>query len=359
MTSSSTPSASHDKKPAMLLSLSVAKAVGIVLIIVAHTDQVFGFSDSFDTSLFSYHLLERLLHVIGHYGVSLFLVASGFGLTYSLCRKGATVTLGWYLKRFMRIYLLFWVSYAFFIALFSITKGSLGISGREFVFTLLGIQAFFGYWGGHVNGVYWFNTLILSLYAVFPLLFWFLRTPRWWKMALLLAISIGAGIIIIDHDLQAFRYLFIDRLFEFGSGIALAVLYHARGKLLNTAASGWLFLAAAAAVFAAYLCFLNDAATVALVVLSGPLLFIALFQLVRLVSEASLTARAVILLERYAHALFLFHLPLLSLLWKNVPGPKVEFLLVYATAIAVVSIAGHHLSGWIIEKAFRSVKRPS
>lgn len=333
----------QEKTPNTLISLSVAKAVGIIFIVVAHIDQVLGITDALDASILANHLAERLFHVIGHYGVSLFIVSSGFGLTYSLLRKDKRISGEWFTRRITRIYILFWISYAFFIILLGLRPEGIDLSMEEFIVTLLGIQAFFGYWGGHVNGVYWFNTLILSLYVVFPVLFWLLRKGGQWKLLLILIVSLVSGYFILENvSLDAFRYLVVSRAFEFSAGIVLAYIYYRRGELLKQAWRGWVFLGLAAAIFAAYFYLLNSPALIALVLLSGPLLFVGLFALMDYVPARSWLNPAILFLEKHAHALFLFHLPFLPLFKNLISVSRVSFIIVYLVTVTVVAVAAQY-----------------
>ncbi|MFH0818533.1 MAG: acyltransferase family protein [Patescibacteria group bacterium] len=88
-----------------VLGLSLAKALGIILILTAHINQVVGENGNSRYKIYHNHFIERWLYVLGYYGVSLFIVASGFGLAYSLIIKNERISLSWIYRRFKKIYI--------------------------------------------------------------------------------------------------------------------------------------------------------------------------------------------------------------------------------------------------------------
>jgi peptidoglycan/LPS O-acetylase OafA/YrhL len=304
-----------------IISLDTAKAVGILFIILTHLNQVLKIDKYFLNPRPLYYLIERIFYVLGHYGVSLFLVASGFGLTFSLLKKGTDNWRQWYVKHLLKLFLLFWISYAFFFILFRYGHRfwtvfpHIPISLKEFVTTSLGIQACFGFFGGRINQVYWFNTLILSLYFIFPLLFLWLRTCRFQKSAILFIASFVSGLITIKYSLKIYRFLFAPHLFEFSFGIVVAYWY-SQQDVVNSICNGlrrWLPFSAAVGIFGLYFLIRGDTLTVLLVTLSGPLLFWGILVFTQNFSGRHLLAKLFHLVAQYSHALYLFHLPFLSM----------------------------------------------
>lgn len=334
------------KKHQPLLFVDAAKAIGIALVVYTHINQVLHLFEFFllnhQKKLFFF--FERGSYAIGHIGVSLFIVASGFGLAYSLSQsKKQPQWKQWFWKRFSRIYYLFWISFGLFLGgritmeLLSIKPG-LESSIPEILLTAVGLQGLFGYWGGNVNAAYWFITLILCLYAVFPLLYQFLYTPRWWKMAVLALISGICGVLALHFfSMETFRVFFGAHLFEFSFGIVCARLYKSieSHHALHAAGVGALILLAH--LYTATLAFTAIPITVLFVLTGGPLVFIALLASNTLWSGPYLS-RVVKRVAHYSYAVYLFHLPFIGLYTLVPTLPKGLFIpcaLLCATLVAV------------------------
>lgn len=331
-----------------VLGIDAAKFFGIGLIILAHVDQIIGITDRVAVGKTA-KILERLFHVMGYYGVSLFLVASGFGLALSLLNKQEINWKQWYLKKLGKIYILFWLSYAFFLIFFFVGHKfwhgipPTSITFKEFITTFLGIQAYFGYWGGHINAVYWFNTLIISLYAIFPLLFVFLRKFRIWKILLIFLASFIISYLVIGLDWKMFIYLFPDRIFEFSFGIMAAYFYFHKKELFSKTIYSLLCFALAAVIFIAYFKILGDFMTVVLVLLTGPFLFFGFILLMEKISSQSLIAKVLHFGAQYSHALFLFHLPFFAI-WATHKLERWEFIFVYIFFVLITSYFSQRLA---------------
>lgn len=215
-------------------------------------------------------LLKNLFSFIFAYGftsVNLFLLLSGFVLTYSLlmragkagkpengadAEKGGAAKMGavkmnwipYLLKRFKRILVPFYISVVIGIgflylrnALFSALAAApaynlwdcLKLVFVPFVFYDIQFLQMF-------NGDYWFVPLILQLYLIFPLLYFLLKRFGPWKFlvgtfALTVAYrfiaayfldSVPMGVIYPSSNSYRLFSFFLPRLFEFSLGMALA-----------------------------------------------------------------------------------------------------------------------------------------
>jgi len=201
------------------------------------------------------------LFVYGFTSVNLFLLLSGFVLTYSLLSKAAkgarTKWIGFLWKRLKRVLIPFYISVVIGIGFLYLRNFVFPVMGAAPVYTLIDcvkllfvpfvffdikfLQLF--------NGDYWFVPLILQLYLVFPLLYWGLKKFGPWK---LLA---GAFIVTVVYRFIAAAYLesvpmgviypaknsyymfsfFLPRLFEFALGMALAYWHFNRANFLDRA----------------------------------------------------------------------------------------------------------------------------
>lgn len=104
--------------------------------------------------------------------VAMFLILSGYGLTISAIKEFSLKN--FYIKRFTQIYLNYWFIWLCFVPLgFFLHKINLqNIYGShillKFLLNFLGLQIFFNFYG--INMTWWFVSLIIGLYILFPLL---------------------------------------------------------------------------------------------------------------------------------------------------------------------------------------------
>lgn len=314
--------------------LDTAKTVGILAIITTHIHGVVRFTHQFADAIW-YVWVSRAFHVLGHYGVSLFIVTSGFGLYWSILHTH-TSWLAWVKKRGIKIFTLFWISYAFFIIVlvllprvFPIIPVHL-IGIKEFLLTLTGLQAYIGIWGGSLNPVYWFNSLIIGLSVFFPLIVYlFKKFPPITILTIVGITSLVASLIILQYSWEYFRLLPITRLSEFTFGMYMAHTVYL--KQISKVPS-YVYLLMVALIFIGYVLTLTDLSTTILVLSSGPLLFLA-FQNMSIQTHTMTTFFA-----KYSHALYLFHLPIL-MLYQPTYTTSI-FLLLSLMSIMILSIIG-------------------
>ncbi len=219
--------------------------------------------------------LFGFLWAYGFFSVNLFLVLSGFLLTYSALKqeirladapKPVTffekmeVLLAFYWKKMKRVLIPLYISILIgigFLYLRNVLFPSLGGSpiytGFDvlklffiplLVFDIPFLQKF--------NGDLWFITLILQLYILFPLLYRALKSFGVWKfLGLLFVLTIGFRYLVTyqgwsapmgviadaPHSYRLFSF-FLPRLVEFGFGMGLAYLF-LTGKDLLGKIAGW------------------------------------------------------------------------------------------------------------------------
>jgi peptidoglycan/LPS O-acetylase OafA/YrhL len=173
--------------------------------------------------------LLRYLGWIGDQGVQLFIIVSGFGLTWGLLqRKAGKLSLGeFYWRRLERIYPLWWGVHLLFIGAWLVTGWGLSLFDLATFSSLLGIRvtpALLYYFAP----AWWYFWLLLQLYLIYPFLWDALR--KWGPGKLLLWSSLiafavrGAGLYLLDGYLDAWSRgaIFLTRLPEFVFGISLA-----------------------------------------------------------------------------------------------------------------------------------------
>jgi len=177
--------------------------------------------------------LLRYLGWSGDQGVQLFLIASGFGLTWGLLhRPSAPLALrDFYRRRLSRIYPLWWGAHLLFLPLGLVAGIGLSLTDASFWFSLLGIRLTPGQLY-YFAPAWWYMGLIVQLYLIYPLLWKALR--RIGPARLLIAACVAGfviraiGLLALDAYLDAWARgaIFVTRLPEFVFGIALAAWLH-------------------------------------------------------------------------------------------------------------------------------------
>ncbi len=243
--------------------LDFIKGFAIFWIIWLHIDsRLFGilpFGDPYDESpplterLQQFHPVSghgvwsgplTVLHGIGGLGgegVQLFLIASGFGLTWSLLRQGGRPLdwRGYYLRRFWRIYPMWWLAHIVMMALGVFGPPALAVDPTHpgVWASVLGLRI-------GTNQMYvfaaswWFIGMIIQFYAVFPAFYW-IFTRLGWRRYLAIMLPLGMvlralGLWLFAAPLAGMHYLdawghgaiFLSRLSELVLGMALAGALH-------------------------------------------------------------------------------------------------------------------------------------
>ncbi|WP_322798249.1 acyltransferase [Thermoflexus sp.] len=175
--------------------------------------------------------LFRYIGWLGYQGTGVFLVVSGFGLTWALASRSREAEIdrrAFYLRRFLRLFPLYWVGHFFFLVFHNVV-GWRPFSPLDprFVLSLAGFR-FLPEVFHFISPAWWFIVLIMQLYAVFPFLWMALQRLgllRFWVgAALLTAISRGIGFFLlpVDWEMWSRGLFFPSRLAEFALGMGLA-----------------------------------------------------------------------------------------------------------------------------------------
>lgn len=163
----------------------------------------------------------------GSQGVGVFLLFSGFGLTYSLVKRGGVGMswADWYRRRFMRIFPAYWLAHlVFLVSPFVVLHGPVDY---RFLLSFFGDRVYpldkmFFY----LVPAWWFLGLLIELYIVFPVLFKLMQRLGWAKYMGLCAVLSSAARYVLFAILQADGYyvmgaFFACRLWEFAAGMAM------------------------------------------------------------------------------------------------------------------------------------------
>jgi peptidoglycan/LPS O-acetylase OafA/YrhL len=195
--------------------------------------------------------LFRYIGWSGDNGVGVFLLAAGFGLTWGLLGSGVRPWSDFYRRRVLRIYPSWLLLHALVFA-----AGLIGLFALDanFLLSAIGLRVTSASLYLYVPA-WWFITLLLQLYAVFPLLWGALR--RWGPWTFFAASTLlgffarGVGLAGFEDYLDPWLRggVFITRLPEFALGMALAAAFRSAPVLIDARLRSWRGVAVAALLF--------------------------------------------------------------------------------------------------------------
>lgn len=319
------------------------KALALLWIVLVHwTERVFGYGDFANPNnawpplaarfaqlqpLTEYGVwnwplsLLRVAGWMGDGGVQIFLIASGFGLTYGLLqRRRALSWVDFVGRRLKRIYPTWWILHLGLLVAGLILPGSVSPANEVFWLSALGFRAtpdiFYAF-----CPAWWFIGLILQLYAVFPFLYAALSRMGAVRFALVViggALLVrGLGLWLFAGPLAEWNYLdcwsrgavFLSRLPEFAAGMVLASAYATAPRQVDTRLRAPAALAVAAGIMAIGfgLSFFLLGNTVAFLMFGGGAFVLLGSCLARPLMATPLGGRCLAFLSQHSLSLFLTH----------------------------------------------------
>lgn len=258
--------------------------------------------------------------LLGFHAVSVFLVLSGLGLGLSQAGRsassGAPAEWGrWYRARLLRLYPMYWVAHAVvLVSPFAFQPEP--VDGR-LVFSLLGLRVLPTISGSffYLNAAWWYFTLLLQLYLVFPLLWRGLeRLGAPVFLAACAAATLASRWALLSalpvDGLWAQGGFFGARLFEFALGMALGRALRSDGDAVVRRLLSWPAVLAGAALYglglASYASLATYAATDALI---GAGLTLLLVNAARALAGRARLGPAVCRVGAFSYGLYLVHQP--------------------------------------------------
>jgi peptidoglycan/LPS O-acetylase OafA/YrhL len=226
-----------------LLWIDISKGLAILVVVYFHFFSTYfqhgvlpppDWSNLAGSALTIFRLAWVHISGLGFHAVGVFIILSGWTLMQSTMRRdesGAISWGGWYAARLLRLYPMYWVAHLVYIL--SPFEARLEPVDSRIILSLLGlrfidIQMNFMY----LNAAWWYFSMLIQLYLIFPLLFWMAcRVGAWW----FLVIACGAGffaryVLLVlwpQNGLWVLGGFAICRLPEFALGMSLA-MWHAQ-----------------------------------------------------------------------------------------------------------------------------------
>ena len=205
-----------------LADVNVLKGFSLILLLVHHL-----FSkntENFDDISIGGHEIVTTIAQISNICVAIFVLLSGYGLTRKWEISGVIDSLGKYYKqRYVKLLFNFWFIWVVFVGI------ELLMGGRTFVdvyhhnvagkvlLDFFGLSYLFGFYG--YNPTWWFMSLIIILYVLFPFLYRIAKQ----NMPVLLLLS--ATISLLPFDGIGYMQCY---LISFCCGISMAIIGHNR-----------------------------------------------------------------------------------------------------------------------------------
>ena len=228
-----------------LLWLDVAKGLAILIVVYCHFFRTYFEHGSLpppDWSTVAAGLTTFLgiawLEVsgCGFHAVGAFIILGGWALMESTARRADAGPIAWgtwYRARFLRLYPMYWVAHLVYLASPFVARLE-PVDGRIFL-SLLGLRFVditmnFMY----LNAAWWYFSMLIQFYLLFPLFFWAARKLGPWTF-LLIACALGFFVrylMLVPYPQDGLWLLggfAICRLPEFALGMALG-MWHSRSS---------------------------------------------------------------------------------------------------------------------------------
>lgn len=295
----------------------------------------------------------------GSQSVGVFILLSGFGLTFSMLKsgKGESGWGGWLWKRFIRLYPLYWLAHLVYLVSPFIYRGD-PVDWRWFL-SLLGdrflpVEPLFYY----MNPALWYFGLLIQLYAVFPLLFHIMKrvgpipfTVGCWAFAVFTRAMLP---VIHVSGYYAQGAFFGGRIADFSSGMLLAVCFFHDRKRTEAFLFSFKGLLAGIVIYGLgiwsysptfFFCFTDG------LIATG--LFMILVHVALVLRRASTSLAGIIsVVGAYSYGVYLLHQPYITYCGKLFQGMRFPLMVVLGVlVVSVICLCSipieHGLTGFI------------
>ena len=286
---------------------------------------------------------------LGFHAVGAFIILSGWTLmqsTLARAESGHVAWTKWYGARFLRLYPMYWVAHLVYLVSPFVARLE-PVDGR-IILSLLGlrfinIEMNFMY----LNAAWWYFSMLIQFYLIFPLLFQAARKWGPWVF-FLFACALGFFVryLMLDvypvHGLWTLGGFAICRLPEFAFGMALG-MWHLR----STSRVEFLLLRGPGLIAGILLyplalkLYANGIAYVFCDFGTSACCFLATVGIAGFISRVAPLAKLMTLVGIYSYGLYLIHQPYVIWLGLKIrPQPILIFILIFILAAAVLSAWG-------------------
>lgn len=200
-----------------LADTNILKGLALILLLIHHL-----FSKNtgeFNEITIAGHDIVTSVAQLSNICVAIFVLLSGYGLTRKQEISGEESLAGFYKGRYVKLLFNFWFIWILFVSV------ELLMGGRSFVdvyhdhivgraiLDFFGLSYLFGFYG--YNPTWWFMSLIIILYALYPLLY------KLAKKDISLLLLVSAVVSLIPFDTIGYMQCY---LFSFSCGIIMAIV---------------------------------------------------------------------------------------------------------------------------------------
>jgi len=341
-----------------LLWLDISKALAICFVVYFHFFKTYfehGSIPPADWSGFATGVTTILRYVwlqvsgLGFHAVSVFIILSGWALMQSTASRLANGPVrwgAWYRARFLRLYPMYWVAHLVYLV--SPFVARLEPVDSRIIWSLLGLRFVditmnFMY----LNAAWWYFSMLIQFYLIFPLLFWAAQKLGPWTF-LLIACAVGffaryLMLVVYPQDgLWILGGFAICRLPEFALGMTLG-MWHSR----STARAEWFFLRGAGLAMglllypAALQLYHNGLTYVFVDLATGVCCLLVIVGIAGIISRFPGPAKLFALVGAFSYGLYLVHQPYVIWLGLRIrEQPIWMFLLIAVATLAVLSAWG-------------------
>ncbi len=292
---------------------------------------------------------------LGLHAVSVFIILNGWLLMQSTARRASEGKINWaawYGSRLLRLYPMYWVAHLVYLISPFVARWE--PIDRRLILSLLGLRFVdIGMNFYYLNASWWFFSLLIQFYFIFPLLF---RLAQRLGPGAFLVLACGVGFFV--RYLMLIPYpqtgswiiggLALSRLPEFALGMALG-MWHSRARervewfFLRGPALGMALLAYPAALQLYH----NGFTYIFVDLATGASCLLLLVGIAGVLSHLSFAAQLTAVVGAYSYGIFLVHQP--YVIWFGLGLRQQPLWLFPVIAFAVLAV----LSAWgiVLEKA--------
>jgi peptidoglycan/LPS O-acetylase OafA/YrhL len=292
---------------------------------------------------------------LGFHAVAVFIVLSGWVLMQSTAKRAAAAPGkrgAWYRDRLLRLYPMYWVAHL--VVLISPFIFRPEQVDYRIIYSLLGLRFVditmnFMY----LNAAWWYFSMLIQLYLIFPLLFWAAQKLGSWKF-LIVASALGFFVRYLwlipypQNGLWLLGGFAICRLPEFALGMALGMWHSQAPARVERFLLGGAGLITGVLLYPAALQLYHNGYTYIFVdFATGLCCCLAIVGVAGIISRFSVPAKVFGLVGAFSYGIYLVHQPYAIWLGLRIREYPISIFLLIAAATLIV------LSAWgiVLEKA--------